>query len=148
WGKLVAFVKPLMPSVLYFPNFLFEFPDKIYLEQGPTEEEKHSFYRKVIQDVLDSIGEGANIETHILDRARDTDSFARTTLDSMLLGMGTNITKTVFSNWNRIFKRPMGRKEVVVTIHQDEEGNRAWYLRLRLKDGGSSYAISDRSLGF
>ena len=31
WQKAVAFVKTLLPSILYFPNFLFEFPDRIYL---------------------------------------------------------------------------------------------------------------------
>lgn len=36
WIKSVNFVKTLLPSVLYFPNFLFEFPDKIYLEDAPS----------------------------------------------------------------------------------------------------------------
>ena len=63
-NKLRAFqyVKKMLPSILYFPNFLFEFPDKIYLEDPSTDIKKHEFYRTILQDVLDAIGEKTNIE--------------------------------------------------------------------------------------
>jgi len=50
WQQAVAHLKPVMPSILFFPNFLFEFPDRIYLEDSGQEDEKHAFYRLVLQD--------------------------------------------------------------------------------------------------
>lgn len=161
WYKLFPFIKTLLPTVLYFPNFLFEFPDKIYLENEPTNQDLHKFYRNVLQDVLDATKEGTNLQKHVLERAKNGSYFDKKSLDSVLLKMGSNISKTVFSNWNRIFKRTTGRKEILVIIDQDssvnptqstdgqtEVKNKPWYIQLSLKDGSESYSISDRSLGF
>ncbi len=155
WLKVVNFTKSLIPSVLYFPNFLFEFPDKIYLDEAPVDKDKHEFYRTVLQDVLDAVDENATLETHIMERARDGGWFARRALDSVLLKMGSNITKTVFSNWNRIFKRTSGGKEIVLNVDFEDaevvgsvEPQKLLYLQLQLKDGSEYYSISERSLGF
>lgn len=60
--------------------------------------------------------------------------------------MGVNLTRTVFENWNRIFKHRASNREIVVSYDHDEEGK--WYLQLRLKDRSELYTISERSLGF
>ena len=73
WQKAIVYVRKLLPSILYFPNFLFEFPDKIYLEDLLTNAESsvfHRFYRTILQDVLDSIGGNMNLQKHVLDRAK------------------------------------------------------------------------------
>lgn len=145
WQKVISGVRKLLPSVLYFPNFLFEFPDKIYLEEPPTDQTRHAFYRTILQDVLDSIGDNTALETHVLARAKAGGKYDRQSLDSVLLNMGGNITETVFRNWNRIFKRKVGSKEILVTYDKDEVG---WYVQLRLKDANEIYSISERSLGF
>ena len=147
WKKKVAHIRELLPNILYFPNFLFELPDKIYLEAGTTADEgKHAFYRKVIQDVLDAIGEQTTLEHHILARAKSGTVPDRRSMESVLLKMGSHITKTVFTSWNEIFKRTSSGKEIQVGIDQDEAAK--WYLQLRLKDGSNLYEISERSLGF
>ncbi len=140
-------LRTLLPRILYFPNFLFEFPDRIYLENAPSDEEKHTFYRTVLQDVLDAIGGGINLKDHVLERAKSKESFDERSLESVLLKMGGHITKTVFTNWDKIFKRGAGKKEILVTI-ANEGGTKPWYVQLRLKDGGDLYSISERSLGF
>jgi ABC-type Mn2+/Zn2+ transport system ATPase subunit len=119
WEKMADFAESLLPRVMYFPNFLFEFPDKIYLQNAPGDHQKHAFYRAVLQDVLDAIGDKADIAQHILARARSAKEFDRKILDSILLKMGAHITKTVFSAWDKIFKQPAGTKEIVVTIGKD-----------------------------
>lgn len=163
WQSLVNFVKTFLPSILYFPNFLFEFPDKIYLESSKVDDEKHAFYRTVLQDVLDATGENTNLTDHVLNRAKDGGWISRNALESVLLKMGSHISRTVFTNWNRIFKRTSGGKEIIVTIGLEDKGdkvtkntegekviieNKLWYIQLRLKDGSEYYSISDRSLGF
>jgi AAA ATPase domain len=128
WNKTVKFIQEkMLPSILFFPNFLFEFPDKIYLEEGETGKEQHRFYRTIMQDVLDSIGGGVDLQTHVLDRAKDGSLNARRALESVLLKMGSHITRTVFQNWDRIFKRKAGSKEIQVAVGQDDGG--AYYLQ-------------------
>ncbi|AZB34176.1 AAA family ATPase [Chryseobacterium bernardetii] len=39
------YIVKYIPSILYFPNFLFDFPEKIYLNED-IEDEKHLFYQK------------------------------------------------------------------------------------------------------
>jgi energy-coupling factor transporter ATP-binding protein EcfA2 len=143
-------IKPLLPRVVYFPNFLFDFPDKIYLEEPPTDADKHKFYRAVLQDVLDAIGERTNLEEHVLARAKSPLEPDKRSLEAVLLKMGGHISDTVFTNWDRIFSRPrapaQAMKELVVVSGRDPSGS--WYLQLRLKDGREFYSISERSLGF
>ena len=147
WKKIIAHIRELLPSILYFPNFLFELPDRILLEAGAgADEGKHAFYRGVIQDILDAIGEQTTLEQHILQRAKSGTSPDRRSMESVLLKMGSHISQTVFTSWNKIFKRVSGGKEIQVSIDQDEAGS--WYLQLRLKDGSNLYEISERSLGF
>jgi ABC-type Mn2+/Zn2+ transport system ATPase subunit len=119
WHKLVEVTKSFLPRLMYFRNFLFEFPDKIYLQNAPIDQQKHAFYYAVLQDVLDAIGDQTNIAQHILARAKSAKEFDKKILDSILLKMGAHITKTVFSAWDKIFKQPAGTKEIVVTLGKD-----------------------------
>jgi predicted ATP-dependent endonuclease of OLD family len=146
WQTVFERIKNLLPSVLYFPNFLFEFPDLIYLEEVTTDTEKHEFYRVILQDVLDSIGDHMKLGDHILARAKDGSPNAKRALDAVLLKMSAHIGSTVFKNWDRIFKRTTGNKEIVISCDRDAAG--LWFLQLRLKDSNELYSISERSLGF
>lgn len=146
WLKVIKEIRDILPRVLYFPNFLFEFPDKIYLDNTSIETKKHEFYRAVLQDVLDVIGGGINLEDHVLARAKSLEQFDKKSLESVLLKMGANITETVFKNWNKIFKKSISNKEIIVTTDKDENGY--WFLQLRLKEGSDLFMITERSLGF
>ena len=152
WQKAVEYVKGILPRVIYFPNFLFDFPDRIYLEDFPPEEEtdhnnqKFAFYRKILQDVLDFSGEKMDLTEHILNRAKDGSEYNKRALESVLLKMGSSISSVVFKNWNRIFNKSFDRKEVVLDC--EKSGNDLWYLRIRIKDRDELYEISERSLGF
>jgi ABC-type Mn2+/Zn2+ transport system ATPase subunit len=170
WQKLTKVMIPKLPRVMYFPNNLFDFPDKVYLNDAPTAENpKHEFFRAVLQDVLDAMDDKINLTQHVLLRAQSTQEFDKKILDSILLKMGAHITKTVFSAWDKIFKQPVGSKEIVVTIGKETRKRRVaraktaspgaspsptvvskdiYFIRLRLKDGTTYYEISERSLGF
>lgn len=53
-------LKKFMPNILYFSTTIFEFSDKMYLEDrgNAKDNAKHKFYRAVIQDVLDNLNNG------------------------------------------------------------------------------------------
>lgn len=145
WPLLSRLVAERLPRILYFPNFLFDFPNQIFLE--PAEDDAlHRFYCGVVQDILDAVGEKTTIAEHILARAKSDSAFDKKALDSVLLKMGGNITKVVFSAWDKVFKRGRGSKEIVVNVGQTED--KRWYMQLRLKEGTEYYEIGERSLGF
>jgi len=146
WQSAVKYIATLLPSILYFPNFLFEFPDRIYLEEAPDQHKKHAYYRTVLQDVLDSVGKHISLDTHVLARAKSDDKADKQALESVLLKMGANLTSNIFTQWNKIFRRTNGRKEIVVECDKDDEGK--WFIRLRIRDGHELYSIPERSLGF
>jgi predicted ATP-dependent endonuclease of OLD family len=45
-------LRRLMPSIAYFPSFVFEFPERIFLSSRPAGA-KNQFYRRLFQDILD-----------------------------------------------------------------------------------------------
>ena len=148
WQEITEYVKTLLPSILYFPSFLFDFPDRIYLEEQSINTKKHEFYRIILQDVLDALGERFKLEEHILNRAKDNNSNSQRSLESVLTQMGNDISSKVFRKWDTIFKRTStsGNKEIVIKCDKDEFG--LWFLQLRIKDSNELYTISERSLGF
>jgi predicted ATP-dependent endonuclease of OLD family len=158
WKSMIAFLKNMMPSVLYFPNLLFEFPDRIYLENPPPKEDakKHRFYREVLEDVLHAIDENASVEDHILARVKGETSWAdwfSETLESTLSKMGSHISRTVFTQWNKILNSEAKGKEITLRafrepLEEGAEANFRVYLQLRLKEGSEYYSIGERSLGF
>jgi AAA15 family ATPase/GTPase len=154
-AELYRFIKSMLPSVQYFPNFLFEFPDRIYLENPPKDIQKHRFYRDVLEDVLHAVDRDASLEDHVIRRIgveRGWLSWDSETLESVLAKMGSHITKTVFNQWNRIFKSESSGKAIVIAAGREpiagEENADRPYLQLRLRDGSEQYSISERSLGF
>src|SRR3989339_1359371 len=146
WTELTKFTKVLIPSVLYFPTFLFEFPEKIYLEETKGLDEKHKFYRTVLQDILDATNTGTTISTHIIERAKSTDIGDKKNLNNLLLEMGRHVTHTVFPAWNRIFKSTITQRNVRFTYDLDPSAG--IYIQLHLEDTDGQYLLSERSLGF
>lgn len=145
WTQLINHISKMLPRIIYFPNFLFDFPDRIFLDNIEKDKEKHKFYSAVIQDILDSLGTGANIETHILSRAKSGKTDDKKNLNSLLLKMSRHVTDIVFGAWSEIFKRKV-TKEISITYDIDDAKNVC--LEFNVIDADGEYLVSDRSLGF
>lgn len=140
--ELWKFVKDnLFPEIIFYKDFLSKFPEKIFLEaQGKQEEE----YLSIIKDVLGSINQSYGIESSLLDRLKKPSDANRVALEAVENEIGAKISKVVFDAWNRTKKT--SQKEIVVKADKDQDGR--YFLRLSLKEGQRTYAISERSLGF
>lgn len=138
-------IKKRMPSILYFPNFLFEFPEKIYLNDS-IDDPKHIFYQKIIQDVLDSLQNNTNIKDHLIARIDSDGRRERKNLNSLIGKMERKLSNTIFNSWNEIFNKKISEKEIVLYPDKDEENGA--FLEFNIKDDVDTYAISERSLGF
>ena len=134
-----------MPSIWYFPNFLFDFPRRIYLDEKEDEGPTQEFYRTLMREILASVDDTATLDRHISERISSSNEFDKTALNSLLLELGMRITNDVFKSWNDIFQRPPSMN-AVFRADIDAENNR--YLELSIVDLDGFYYIDERSLGF
>jgi hypothetical protein len=148
WQGAVKYLKSRLPRILYFPNFLFRFPELIALEpkNGATFTQREAFYRTIIQDILDSLDNETTVDDHILYRAKSSDPNDKTALDALLLEMGRHITRSVFGEWNKVFGREISGKAIRLQCIVDDDGKVC--IRFRLEDADGLFEISERSLGF
>jgi len=135
WDDTYQYVVDLIPPLIYYPNFLFDFPDKIYLEEMPAEGKQQTFYRRVLQDILDSIQNNLNIDTHIVSRVKSAKPQDRDACESVINKMGDQITRLLVNKKFSIFKKGTKRKDIVVTYPRIEAEGQKCYVELKLKEG-------------
>jgi predicted ATP-dependent endonuclease of OLD family len=134
----------LAPKLIYYPNFLFDFPSRIYLEPTDDEEKEQATYRDVINDIIDTFDEGLTIDAHIIARLRDKNQGNEEALEATLERMSRQITSVVFTAWGDLFDS--AGKEIKLKAGIDDKDR--CFLEVRLKEGGHHFQISERSLGF
>lgn len=145
WGQTVDFLRKQMPSIWYFPNFLFDFPRRIYLDEQDDDSSKERFYRHLAKEVLTSVDGTATLQRHVSERISSDSESDKTALNQLLLQLGRKITQDVFESWNEIFQRPPSMK-ATFKAGVDQDGRR--YLELSIEDTDGFYYIDERSLGF
>lgn len=137
-------IKQRLPGILYFPNFLFEFPERIYLDEE-IDDSKHKYYQNLVQDILDSLDNDTNVETHLVKRIRSNDDIERRNLNSLLGKMEGKLTSVIFTSWNQILNKHIRNTEVKLLTGNDSQGP---YLEVNIKDDVDTYRITERSQGF
>ncbi|MCH8903560.1 MAG: AAA family ATPase [Bacteroidetes bacterium] len=147
WQDLANTIsKRFLPKILYYPNFLFEFPERIYLEKTDGEERTQTEYRGILQDILDSIEDSLTVEKHLLERMKNKEDKAhKNALDSLLNKIAEKLNNVILKEWDEIFGSGQ-KKEVEIKF--DNDGDTGYFIELKIKQGSDSYSINDRSLGF
>lgn len=150
WQGAVAYLQEQLPRIWFFPNFLFELPERFSLAAqdvvaGDEERAKSEFYRSTFEQILVQLGSGASLETHIVERLESSERTDHRNLSALLLDMGRLMTTTIFEGWDRIFGRRPTAQEVELEADKDAGDT---YLQLRIKGPDGYYDLSERSLGF
>lgn len=150
WRTATDWLMERLPRILYFPNFLFDLPERFKLADDGTvatqeERDKNTIYRSAFEQILAVLDNGADLQTHIVQRLKSSERADQRSLDALLLGMGRVLTRTVFGSWNRIFGRAPAAQEVEFV--PDPDGATA-AVALRLKGPDGYYNLAERSLGF
>lgn len=147
WIEVTDLIRnKFLPKLLYYPDFLFQFPEKIYLEKFEGEDRKQDEYRKVLQDILDSLGSGAlTLDKHLIERMKNEEKSHKQALKQILNKIEEKLNTDILKHWDEIFGSGQ-KKEVEVAWDTDDE-NRL-YIEIKIKQGSDSYSINDRSLGF
>lgn len=146
-----------LPQICYFPTFLFNFPDKILLEEHADEDPVNAYYRQLVQDIFDSLDQSVSVKEHFIDRVRGTDgsqSYAdfekseeRNHVNHLFLRASAKVTAVVLQSWKRVFHSDLGDKRVEIKYELDSDTDNL-VARFYLIDGDELYKIGDRSLGF
>lgn len=135
------FVKDnLFPEIIFYRDFLSKFPEKIYLQPN---DEKEKEYVSIIDDVLVSINASYSTQSSLLDRLSNPTDANKQALEAVENELGAKISKVVFEAWNKI--QNVSKKEIVVKTGQEAT---RYFIKLSVKEGNQTYAISERSLGF
>jgi len=152
WMEVVDYIETTLPSISYFPNFLVEIPEKIYLTSVPGEQESQIYYREVIQDILNHMGGDLEIQTHIVDRILDfqktNDDSKRKMVSAVVRSIADEISREVIGSWENIFGRKIFANSINLDWSIDPQKNNAPYITISISDGQSFYSIHQRSLGF
>lgn len=164
----------ITPDIAYFPTFVFDFPDRIFLtsrHDGKT----GRFYRQVFQDILDYDGQGHTIEKSIVNRIRKDDYvgswlnflplFSRSKdkekIQHVIDRASSVVSSVVFGRWNDIFGEDASGKEISISFDtvegsifdkktqtQTKTDDHDLYIKFQIKDGTRRFDVNDRSLGF
>lgn len=144
-SEIVKYIKTeMVPRIIYYPNFLFDTPEKIYLEQQPNEGTEQPFYRNILQDVLDFLNNGLDLNRHIVDRLKSSDELGKEALDATIEKMGGKMTSVIFKAWQEIFKQDIHKE---ISINTENDGGKL-FMEIRVKEGTEKYQVKERSLGF
>ena len=153
WLAVTEAVKSRLPKIWYFPNVLFDFPDKIVLTESVDETPINKFYRFLFQDILDALDKGLSVEDHVVRRARSLEPADDQALRQLLVEASREVTDSVVSAWSEIFdKGDIDRKRVKIELVARPVGsdpaNEPVAIEFWLEDSDGAFAIRERSLGF
>lgn len=146
WHKIDKFCQEQIPSIIYFPNFLFDFPSRIYLVPRSGQQSKDDFFISLIQDILFSLRNKTKVQEHLINRILSNDPNDEKNLKRLLQRMEDKVTEVVFDSWNEIFKRRIEGSRI--TIESGIEPNNLPYLEFSVRARDGIYNINERSLGF
>lgn len=148
WSEVAEFIKEkLLPVIIYYPNFLFDFPDQIYLEESVGESKEQIFYRNVIQDILSSIDKNLLLKEHIVDRVKKGEPKDVDATESVVNKMSGQVTRFLTKNKLNVFSKLLEKKEIIIKYPKRNSSNNI-YIEIKLKSGDDEYYIRERSLGF
>lgn len=158
WHAIVRVLNSRLPSIVYFPTFLFDVPDRIYLTEVSNETIRNSYYRKVFSDVLKAVDAKYLLQVHILDRvsaliksdgvAAVGNSEKSDDIDTVIRDVSNEISRVIMGAWKDILE-----KEVVSRIELrwgvDQELDNAVYVEPYVVERQQyKYLLKERSLGF
>lgn len=137
-------IKSLIPSIYYFPTFIFNQPEKINISEN-NQDVIHRIYAKVLDNIAYSTNNRLNLENHIIDRVFSEDLSVREALQSSLDQMSELITRKVFELWGNILQTKVIDKEIVLVLTTERDNI---YIQFQIKQGASRFSFNERSLGF
>lgn len=162
WLASIALIKKNLPAIAYFPTFLVDIPNRIYLQEHDNETAANRHYRSIFQSIMEGIDDGLDLGTHVSNRinlyasgknkvtwlAQFMTSPEKNVINSVFQKVSNSVTKEVIGGWRRVFSKDSTAKQISVEWNIDTNKDNLPYASFMVSDGESKYEISERSLGF
>ncbi|UWU20159.1 ATP-binding protein [Rhizobium sp. CB3060] len=162
WLRVADLIEKDLYEILYFPTFIVDMPSKIYLQKHSDETPINLYYRTVLSDVIASIGEGLDLEKHVLarlnthrEKANSSNWFQdfwagpeRKIVDAVFHKVQQVINREVIGSWEKVFNHPVRSRSVKVEWGVDTARNDIPFVSFGISDGHSVFSVHERSLGF
>lgn len=158
WEIVVKAILRHVPRIIYFPTFLFELPNRIYLSETPGEDVKNSYYRKIVANILKAVDGSYSIEKHLLNRVADivksgdigklSNSDETADIDAVIRDISNEISRVIMGAWHEILGKEKSRQRIEMSWGVDVAQDNAMYVELYLISGQHKYLLRERSLGF
>ncbi len=138
----------LQPRILYYPDFLFDFPEKIYLENIDTltsEKEKatQKEYSKIIDDILRSINPDYSLTDFLLKLKDISTPASEAAATAIKEQVSRELNDKILTPWNAIFIDT--GKSIKIETGNDTTG---YFIKVRINEGQNTFLVNERSLGF
>ena len=138
WLATIYKLRDLFPKIVYFPHFLFNFPEEILLSEHDlvfkSEDDKivNRYFRKMITEALNKAGDSLSINSHIIDRIHKTEpdlsfsDFLRKWPDleqhenvhAVSRRLSSSITTEILNQWEKILNSSgKNKKELRIEIY-------------------------------
>lgn len=146
--ELIKYLEDFEPEILYFPDFLFDFPEKIYLENINTfpegkEHDTQKKYNKILDDILHTINPSYSL-SDFLTKIKDLDTSSSQAAASQIKQQVSSILNMkILEPWEQIFAG--ASKTIIIEISNDATG---WFLQIKINEGTTTFLVNERSLGF
>ena len=144
--------KNYIPKILYFDNFLVDFPEKIYLDTNDSRilsDKNQRAYRYAIEDVLNRINSEYNRRYTISDicsKIKSNTPATRESLKKIKLDMSRILNGIILGVWQeRGLSSNVRNKTFQVDLSSDDYG---CFLSIMIIEENDPFGISDRSAGF
>lgn len=149
WQNMVKYIRDnLMPRIVYYENFLFKFPERIYLT---GEHANNNAYKDIIEDIIQEIIPNGSIQKSLVDNYISNDSGSQDVFDAIKSKLQDKIGREVFSSWGRLFNSTDMQASIEMRFgmeDMEDDDEQSFYVEVKIKENTELYYISERSLGF
>lgn len=163
WTTFSALLRDAKPDIAFFPTFLFNQPERIYLAPHEDETDANALYRTILENIAADLPKPLDIQRHLVDRLLSDETVVGGIFNSLGLSksksqqitaakndISNHLTRAVFQSWTKTFGGDFGGREIILQldVETEEFDQPLVYARFEIKDDGGQYEIRERSLGF
>lgn len=149
WQTIVKYITvSLMPRIVYYEHFLFDFPDRIYLHGDKSNARNNQPYRRIVEDIVQEIIPSGSIETSLYDNYTSSENGAGDIFDAIKSKLEEYISIHVFDSWGQLFNSSSAKVVLKFGIESDKTNKKDFYVEIKIKENLDLFFISERSMGF
>ena len=149
WQTIVKYITvSLMPRIVYYEHFLFDFPDRIYLHGDKSNARNNKPYREIIEDIVQEIIPSGSIETSLYDNYTSSENGTGDIFDAVKSKLEEYISIHVFDSWGQLFNSSSAKVVLKFGIESDKTNKKDFYVEIKIKENLDLFFISERSMGF